>query len=289
MSVRKRPLLVMFYSDAAHISPEDIESLERLFDDFLDGKKRNGFLELDLLIHTHGGEFHTSYRLIQLIRSYCKGLNFLVPTYALSGGTLMSFGADRIEMGKTATLSPIDVQFGGEKEGSNLLSIQKYTEFLENLCTKTYKFEDERNRSGFLTELTKSLVEEFKLEELGDLFRLRSLTDLYAKTLLHDYMLKNSSRKEMLAKDIVSYFTTESPHHKFLMDYELVRKSGLLVRRMNDKVYKLCKDLIDVLKEMENKGRICGFYDLSNEVKMPFFRIYDSEAKGVKREKNEKE
>ncbi|MCK5043417.1 hypothetical protein KAR52_00225 [Candidatus Pacearchaeota archaeon] len=279
--IRKKPLLVMFYNDSAgQILPYDIEALEGVFDDFLKSKKKEGFLELDLLIHTHGGEAHTAYRLIQMIRSYCKQLNVLVATYAHSGGTLIAFGATKVEMGRTATLSPVDVQIWKENEDNafSLLSIEKYTEFLEN-TVREHNFLNEKNKAYFLTELTKKLIEEVEPSKLGELFRLRSLTELHSKALLHNYMLKNLSEKEALADKIISKFTKESPTHQFLMDYEIVKESGLNVKKMEEKVYKLSCSLIDKLKLLERVGLICDFYPSSIKKRQPFFKIYDAEEK----------
>ncbi|MDD5254415.1 MAG: hypothetical protein PHG05_04970 [Candidatus Nanoarchaeia archaeon] len=276
---RKTPLLVMFYSEyAGEILRYDIDALEEVFDDFLKSKGKEGFNELDLLIHTHGGEAHTSYRLIQLIRSYCKRLNVLVSTHSHSGGTLIAFGADTVEMGRSATLSPIDIQIeGDEKEIFSLLSIEKYLEFLK-YTSKIYEFQNEKNKTQFITELTKELVQEVCPSKLGELFRLRSLTELHSKALLNNYMLKNESNKKGISEQIISRFTKESPTHQFVMDYELVQESGLVVKKMDSNIYKYTKDLINILGYLERCGLICNFYPSSTNKKRPFFKIFSLEG-----------
>ncbi len=276
MKIRRKPLLVMFYSDpAGRIMPRDIDSLENVFDDFLEKKSKEGFNELDLLIHTHGGHADTSYRIIQLVRTYCKQLNILVPTHAHSGGALIAFGANKIEMGRSATFSPIDVQISSSNEDVfSLMSIEKYIEFLED-TSKAYKIKDEHNKTMFVIEMTKKLVEEVCPSDLGELFRLRGLTELHAKTLLHNYMFKNNSKKEEIAQKIFSRFTKESPTHAFDMDYELVKESGLIVEKMDNKIYKLTKDLISMLTYLKRVGVICPFYPESTKQRLPFFEIFD--------------
>jgi len=273
-STRKKPLLVMFYSDpAGQILPCDIDALEHIFDDFLKEKGKEGFEELDLLIHTHGGDADTSYRLIQLIRSYCKKLDVLVAIHAHSGGTLITFGADSIEMGRSATLSPVDVQIGASS--LPLMSIEKYIEFLEDTITRACKIKEESNKTMFITELTKKLVDQVCPTDLGELFRLRGLTEKHSKTLLHNYMFKNDSSKKELAEKIFLAFTKESPTHAFAMDYELVKESGLKVIRMEDKIYKCCKNLIDILVRLKRYGVICPFYSSSINQRLPYFKIFD--------------
>ena len=282
---RNNPLLIMFYSDpAGKILPCDIEILEDVFDDYLKKKQKDKIKHLDLMIQTNGGEAHTSYRLIQLIRSYCDELSVLVPTHAYSGGTLITFGANRILMGRSAALSPIDVQIGSPEETIALLSIQKYIEFL-NDCSQTYKLNKEKNKTHFLTELTKKLVEEVGTIQLGELFRLTSLAQLHSKTLLHNYMFKNDSQKLRIADEIVSKFTKESPTHAFEMDYTLVAESGLKVDKLEGKIYIPSKQVIDLCAKLKRGGAICPFFPNSKDLRIPYFHIFDGEVEVKKDDK----
>lgn len=63
---------------------------------------------LSLIINTSGGQTSAAWRLINLIRSFCDELEVIIPTKAMSAGTLMSLGADKIIMTKQAALGPID-------------------------------------------------------------------------------------------------------------------------------------------------------------------------------------
>ena len=63
---------------------------------------------ISLILHTSGGQTLAAWRLINLIRMFCDELEVFVPSKALSAGTLMSIGADKIVMTKQAVLGPID-------------------------------------------------------------------------------------------------------------------------------------------------------------------------------------
>lgn len=281
-SMRKRALLVMFYSaSVGEIKQRDIKILEDVFYDFLQQKKKDKFYELDLLIQTNGGDANTSYRLIQLVRSYCERLNVLVATFAHSGGTLITFGADRIEMGRSATLSPIDVQIHNKKESEPfaLLSIEKYIEFLSH-SARSAKIEDNQGRTHFITELTKKLIDEVGPAGLGELFRLRGMTVLHSRILLLNFMFRNSSYKSDLVRKVISKFNQESPTHAFAMDIELVRDAGLIVDKMEESIYKLAKDLIEILGILEEGGAICHF---EGSDRMPFFKIFPTNNEDVQR------
>ena len=64
--------------------------------------------KLSLLLDTYGGQTSAAWRLSNLIHSFCDELEIIVPTKAMSAGTLMALGADSIVMTKQAALGPID-------------------------------------------------------------------------------------------------------------------------------------------------------------------------------------
>ncbi|MCY3985608.1 MAG: serine protease, partial [Candidatus Dadabacteria bacterium] len=63
---------------------------------------------ISLILHTNGGHTLAAWRLVNLIRMFCEDLEVLIPLKALSAGTLISIGADRVIMSKQAVLGPID-------------------------------------------------------------------------------------------------------------------------------------------------------------------------------------
>lgn len=89
------------------ISPEIID----LFVDHLDAlwpAKR-----ISLVLHTNGGNTAAAWRLVNLLRTFCDELEVIVPAKAMSAGTLICLGADKIIMTKQATLGPIDPSLNG--------------------------------------------------------------------------------------------------------------------------------------------------------------------------------
>ena len=63
---------------------------------------------LTLLLHTQGGDTLAAWSLVNLLRMFFDYVEIIVPSKALSAGTLMCLGADKIIMTKQATLGPID-------------------------------------------------------------------------------------------------------------------------------------------------------------------------------------
>ena len=67
--------------------------------------------DLHVLLGTPGGDGETALRLIRQAQSRCRKLTVIVADQAKSAGTLFVLGADRIYMGPTSDLGPVDPQF----------------------------------------------------------------------------------------------------------------------------------------------------------------------------------
>jgi hypothetical protein len=61
-----------------------------------------------LFLYTRGGDTNVPWRLVNLLREYCKKLFVLVPFRAHSSGTLICLGADEIIMGRMGELTSVD-------------------------------------------------------------------------------------------------------------------------------------------------------------------------------------
>jgi len=64
--------------------------------------------QLDLVLHTFGGDVEIPWRIVSLIREFAKRFCVIVPHRASSAGTLLAMGADEIVMTRFAVLGPID-------------------------------------------------------------------------------------------------------------------------------------------------------------------------------------
>jgi hypothetical protein len=67
---------------------------------------RNG--KIDLFLHSDGGDGTVPWRLVTLIREYCKEFCVIVPHRAFSAATLTALGADKIIMHPMGMLGPTD-------------------------------------------------------------------------------------------------------------------------------------------------------------------------------------
>ncbi|WP_163184693.1 serine protease [Cellulosimicrobium sp. SL-1] len=67
---------------------------------------------LTLLLHTPGGVTNAAETVVAYLRSKFDDVEVVVPALAMSAGTMIALGADRIVMGRQSQLGPIDPQIG---------------------------------------------------------------------------------------------------------------------------------------------------------------------------------
>lgn len=66
--------------------------------------------DLDLLIHSAGGDIDAAEKIVYMCRSRAKSFRVIVPEYAKSAATLIALAGDTILMGYASELGPIDPQ-----------------------------------------------------------------------------------------------------------------------------------------------------------------------------------
>lgn len=67
---------------------------------------------LTVLLHTPGGVTTAAETIVEYLRSKFSRIEVVVPTFAMSAGTMIALGSDNIVMGRQSQLGPIDPQMG---------------------------------------------------------------------------------------------------------------------------------------------------------------------------------
>ncbi len=148
---------------------------------------------LDLLLHTGGGDIDASEKLINMVRTVVREgkLRVIVPDYAKSSGTLMALGADAIVMSDTSELGPIDPQIVLSDRNGNRIqhSVQSYLdafkEYYSSLCS------DPTNAAArlMLDKLDPATVKLFEA--------VRSRARTFAEDQLRRWMFRNTVGKNI--------------------------------------------------------------------------------------------
>lgn len=100
------------------IEPILLDIVEELAED---DEKRDCLL---VMITTNGGDALTVERIVNIFRQHYEEVNFIVPDYAYSAGTILCMSGDNIFMDYYSALGPIDPQIQN-KEGRTLLCVLK--------------------------------------------------------------------------------------------------------------------------------------------------------------------
>ena len=78
---------------------------------FMTGIHSHDFTKgLLLILHTPGGLAEAAQTIVEYLRSKFTSIDALIPTYAMSAGTMITLGCDRIIMGRQSQLGPTDPQ-----------------------------------------------------------------------------------------------------------------------------------------------------------------------------------
>lgn len=104
-SARDRPVLSLLYPAMGQVAPSDAL---RVYQEFL---YHNQLVDLDIILHSGGGDIHEAYDIIKLCRKHTTGeVTVFVPIRAMSAATLIALGADKVVLSDIGKLGPLDPQ-----------------------------------------------------------------------------------------------------------------------------------------------------------------------------------
>ncbi|MCL1791195.1 MAG: peptidase [Peptococcaceae bacterium] len=162
---------------------------------------------LDLFLNSYGGNIDTPYKLVKMLRGFCRDLTVIVPVAAKSAASMIVLGADQIIMGPFAELGPIDPVVRHPLYPDTWISVQaaQYSyDFFERLI--------DRCSPDQVMQIL-SLFEKIDPWILGDYTKMLKSSHQYAESLLKDYMFKENPHLvgPLVDKMINSYFSHGYP------------------------------------------------------------------------------
>ena len=111
---------------------------------------------LFVVLTTPGGSLNPVKRMVTVFRYFYKEVNFIVPDYAYSAGTILCMSGDNIYMNYYSALGPIDPQVQN-REGK-LVAALGYLDKVNEMI--------EKSQMGILTQAEFLLLKDFDLAEL---------------------------------------------------------------------------------------------------------------------------
>jgi hypothetical protein len=179
-----------------------------------------------LFLYSTGGDTMVPWRLINLIREYCKELITLVPDKAFSAATMLCLGSNEIVMTKMAALSPIDPSVANAfnpplpmPPGTTLQVPQRVPISVEDVAAYLRLATD---RAGLNTPEGKiaafqQLAHEVHPLALGNVERSHTLIRSLAKKLLGLHMNIADKAEEEKCKAIVDTLTEKLYSHQHMI------------------------------------------------------------------------
>ena len=221
----------------------DINVASDVIDPFVDLLDAIGPVRrISLILHTLGGRTLAAWRLVNLIRMFCDELEVIVPSKALSAGTLMCIGADKIVMTKQAVLGPIDpsvnsllnpqIDFGGQLKQVPV-SVESIRGYL-NLARQELGIDDSQSLAQLLVDLSSHIHPVV----LGDVFRSTEQIRFLARKLL-----PRQVRDEAKVKSIVDFLCADSGSHDYTIDRREASEIGLNIVKPSDGFYTELKSI----------------------------------------------
>lgn len=238
-----------------------VDGLENSILDIIEelAKEKDKRERLVVILTTPGGSAIAVERYVNIIRHHYKVVDFVVPNYAYSAGTIFCMSGDNIFMDYSSVLGPIDPQVQN-KEGKWVAALGYLDKVNEAI---------EKSRSKTLTEAEFLMIKDLDLAELKDYEQAKDLTIDLLKKWLVKYKFKNwethqtsstlkgtvvtDEQKEQRAEEIASALSNNSKwkSHGRPINIEALKDLRLKIEDYSsDRAFRqLLRDYFDLLTD----------------------------------------
>lgn len=195
---------------------------------------------ISLILHTNGGHTLAAWRIVNLIRTFCDELEVLIPMKALSAGTLMSIGSDKIVMTKQAALGPIDPSVNNPLNPQAQIGNQslRVPVSVESVLGYLGAAREELNIHGEqnLVSVLMSLSSQVHPLVIGEIFRARAQIRFLAGKLITRQV---QDKKKI--ESIIKFLCADSGSHDYTLNRREAADLGLNIEKPSAEFYDLLK------------------------------------------------
>ncbi len=209
------------------IPPEFFSIIDQDIQGFMTCSYRVSKECLDLIIHSPGGDYEATKRIINYIRETYRRIRVFVPHMAMSGATMIACAADEIYMGPYSSLGPTDPQ---------VLINGRYIPVEAAISEFNRAFEEVR-KDPKTAVIWVNRLKQVPIGLIQSLEAMRKNSFEYLVDLLRKYNCKGKvADTEEIAKKLSTY--TEHSSHGRGITLKEAQEMGLNVRdlRENDKL-----------------------------------------------------
>jgi len=214
---------------------------------------------LIVILNSIGGDAHSTYQIVELLRNHCNSITTLIPLVAKSAAIMFVLASDKIIMNEIAELGPLDTQIAEVRKGSrtykSALNPFKTLEELQRFSLETidvtaklileraYLSVEEAIKYGmdFAAKISAPLFSQLDTDKVGENSRALSIGKEYGSRLLKRYSKwKGSDRK---IEEILERLIKEYPSHDYIIDYKEMQDIGFDVELPSDKLKTVMEEL----------------------------------------------
>lgn len=178
-----------------------------------------------LILHTPGGMAEAAQTVIDYLRSKFSAIDVLVPTYAMSAGTMIALGCDRIVMGRQSQLGPTDPQLIAENRAFSAHSIVEQFEEAKNQISS----------NPILAHAWAPVLRSFGPALLQEARKSISYGQSLVEDWLQRYMFSSRTNPEALARAAAEHFGgNKHGSHGRRIDREEARQQQLEIIDLED-------------------------------------------------------
>lgn len=183
-------------------------------------------LGLSLVLHTPGGVTNSTETIVEYLRSKFSDFEVIVPTYAMSAGTMISLASTNIVMARQSQLGPIDPQM---QLGSGMVSAGATVAQFD-------RARDEITEDAQLAHLWAPVLQTVGPALLEEAQNALDYSEKIVTTWLESGVFKDDPDRMEKAKQVAEFFNDSSEHksHGRRINREAVAHLGLNVEDLED-------------------------------------------------------
>lgn len=205
-----------------------------------------------VILTTAGGSLSPVQRMVDVLRHYYHEVNFIIPDYAFSAGTIWCMSGDNIYMNYYSAFGPIDPQI--QNKDGKLVAALGYLDKINELLQKA--------KSNTLTQAEFLILKDFDLAEIKSYEQAKELAIEMLKEWLTKYKFKDWSVHSSTGKPVTKVEKEERAKEiaEKLSDNNRWKSHGRPIG-ISTLANELHLAIIDFEKDYELNRKISEYYD----------------------------
>jgi len=181
---------------------------------------------LTLILHTPGGITNAAETIVAYLHSKFEYIEVVIPTFAMSAGTMISLAANKIIMGRQSQLGPIDAQL---PIGGRFVSARAIVDQFE-------RAKSELNENIQLAHLWAPILNSLGPALLQEAQNALEYGQKMVKKWLASRMFHDKENKGELASKVAEYFSVDESHksHGRRIDRDEARSQNIDIDDLED-------------------------------------------------------